>query len=103
MTEAELPALTPQIANDFYGYIEWVIDTHLTSAQREDAQKALEKAWADKNHYEISIVQEAIASKNDLANHSESDVANLRPSVQDEWMKSLRGKYGSQTLSKWIR
>jgi hypothetical protein len=98
----ELPAMTPQMTTDFLWYVEWVVDTHVTASQREEMQKLFDKAWADKNAWEVAVVQEAIASKNDLANHSESDLKNLRTSVQDEWMKSLRRRADKGAIAKWV-
>ncbi len=92
----------PAMVEDLVAYTEWVLDVRLTAAQRAEAQEAVDKALASKNPRELALVQEAIKGKADLANFSESEVRTLRPSVEDEYLKSLRRRNRDLVVAKWV-
>lgn len=95
-------ALDAAAVQDFVSYIEWVLDVALTVAQREEAEKEIESATSSQDAAQLKLIQEAIASKRDLANHSESDLRNLRSSVEDEFLKSLKRHRRTSPLARWI-
>lgn len=86
---------------DFIEYIEWVFNTRLTQAERDEAKQLVEKAFAEKTA-DTLLVQESIVAKADLANHSEEDRVALRPSVEDEYVKICRMRYARTPLGKWL-
>lgn len=87
---------------EFFSYLEWVFEVRLTAIQQRDGTALLQKAEADKHAASLGIVNEAVASWKDLANHSDGDKQALRPSVEDEYVKSLRKHTRNIPLSKWI-
>ncbi|MHB8877496.1 MAG: hypothetical protein ACYC8T_27715 [Myxococcaceae bacterium] len=89
-------------ADDFVAYAEWVLDMHVTAAQRADAQALVEKALASRNAREQALIDEGVAGKADLATQSETDKQTLRPSVEDEYLKTMRRKARELPLAKWV-
>ncbi|MFZ5470157.1 MAG: hypothetical protein ACOZIN_12050 [Myxococcota bacterium] len=95
-------ALTPGTERDFFAYIEWTFAARLTAAQRAEGTHLLAQAYAEKSEPQMTIVQDAVLAFNDLANHSDADKQALRASVEDEYLKSLKLRYRTQPLAKWI-
>jgi len=89
-------------APNFVRYLEWVLDVRLSAAQLDEANGLVARAASSPNVDDRRLIVRAVELEQELAGHSETELASLRWSVEDEYLKSLRGRYRSSSVARWI-
>lgn len=81
----------------FFGFVEWVLDTSLTDAQRDEAQKIIE---ATTDAGDRHLVLNGAEQEAEFA--AQQDLELLRPSVEDDYLRTVKNKYKNSPLAKWV-
>lgn len=94
----------PSVALDrverFLWYEQWVFDVCLSDAERDEARTMIAAAAAGSDDAEL--VDRAAAMQPELASTAPEELARLRSSVADEYVKTLKRKYKGKGLAAWL-
>lgn len=86
----------------FVSYIEWVLDVRLCAAERSEVDAVVLQAQTSSNPDDRKLVSRAIELEAERKSHSDSELAALRWSVEDEYLKTLKGRYRASKVAQWI-
>jgi hypothetical protein len=93
-------ASTP--SEPFIAYIEWVLNVRLCVGERAEAARLVDEASRAPASDDQRLIARAIELEADRGTHAESELATLRSSVEDEYLKTLRGRYKASKVARWI-
>jgi hypothetical protein len=94
-------ALTRDMVSRFAGFIEWLLDVPLTSAQRQEVEASLLAAWQSGDQQEIQDVVETLALEADVSRLTEAERALVREQAQPGLLEELR-KTPDTEAAQWV-
>jgi hypothetical protein len=86
----------------FAHYVAWLLDLCLSEAQLAQAAQQVERADSGKDLENKKLVDRIIELDAELEKETPAELARLRPSVADEYLKRLSRKYKGRPAATWI-
>jgi hypothetical protein len=82
----------------FFGFVEWVLDTSLTEAQRQEARQIAESTQDPDDR---RLIFNGAEQEGEFGKQSTEDLTQLRPSVEDDYLRTMKSKYRNSAIGKW--
>lgn len=86
----------------FAHYVGWVLDLPLSEGQLAEAAEQVARADGGRDAENKKLVDRAVELDGELEKETPAELARLRPSVEDEYLKRLAKRSKGRPAAEWI-